>query len=148
MLEFELNGHSYRAGKLSAFQQLHLSRKIAPILPRLLPAFALLAGRGEEEAPLLNLPDLANAVGPLAQALAEMSDADCEYVFGVSLSVVSRLQGQAWASVWNGPSKSPMFDDIDLSAMTQIVVKVIADNLGPFMQGLVAKVQASSPVTQ
>ncbi len=144
MLEFELNGHAYRAGKLSAFQQLHLSRKIAPLLPKLLPAFAQIADGGSG----LHLPALAEALGPLAHSLAEMPDADCEYVYGVCLSVVSRQQGQSWTSVWNTPGKTLMFDDIDLPVMTQLVVKVITDNLGPFMQGLLVKGQATGSPAQ
>jgi len=38
MLEFQIAGETYRAGKLDAFAQLHVSRKLAPILPKLLPA--------------------------------------------------------------------------------------------------------------
>ena len=148
MPEFEIAGQKYRAGKLSAFQQLHLSRRIAPLLPKLLPVFAQIAGRKGDDEPV-DLSAFAGAVGPLAQTLAEMSDVDCEYVFGTCLTVVSRQQGQAWSAIWNAPSKSLMFDDIDLPVMTEIVVKVIADNLGPFMQGLLARAQtqAGSPAT-
>ncbi len=155
MIEFELSGQKYRAGKLSAFEQLHLSRKIAPLLPKMLPVFAQIASRRgaangdepstEDHQPPPDLDALADAFSPLAQALAEMPDADCEYVFASCLRVVSRLQAQAWASIWNTSAKSLMFDDIDLPVMTQMVVKVIADNLGPFMQGLLAQAQASSP---
>lgn len=141
MLEFAINDQQYRAGKLNAFQQLHVSRKIAPILPRLLPAFAGLSAGNE------NLSTLAEALEPVAQALASMPDADCEFVFGTCLGVVSRQQGNSWSSVWNAQNKALMFDDIQLDVMTQLVVKVVADNLGPFMQGLIAKAQASSPVT-
>lgn len=142
-MEFEIAGQSYRAGKLNAFQQLHLSRKIAPLLPKVLPALTKM-GSGQND-----LAALGEALEPVAAALAGMPDADCEYVFGACLGAVLRKQqNNSWAAVWNQDKKALMFDDIDLSVMTQIVVKIVQDSLGPFMQGLLAKAQAGSPALQ
>ncbi|MEL6237009.1 MAG: phage tail assembly chaperone [Pseudomonadota bacterium] len=137
-LEFEIAGHRYRAEKLDAFKQLHVSRKIAPIIPKLLPMFLKFSERGD--AVKDDLAGMAEAFEPLAQALADMSDVDCEYVFSACLGVVSRNQQNNWASVWNG---SLMFDDIDIGVMVQIASKVIWDSLGPFIQGLIANPAAS-----
>lgn len=41
-LEIDLNGHRYSIGKLSAKQQFHMSRRIAPIVPTLIPVFVRL----------------------------------------------------------------------------------------------------------
>jgi hypothetical protein len=135
-LEFEISGQRYRAEKLDAFKQLHVSRKIAPIVPKLLPMFLKFAESGD--AMKADLTGMAQAFEPLAQALADMPDADCEYVFNACLGVVARNQQGNWASVWNQNAKSLMFDDIDLGQMTQIAVKVIWDSLGPFISGLLA----------
>lgn len=150
MLEFEHKGQQYRAGKLNTFQQLHLSRKVAPLLPKLLPTIAELATRREEEmdAPI-DLGSFASSIGPLTETLAEMSDADVEYIFGISLSAVSRLQGNNWVPIWNKGASAPMFEDLELPDQLQIVVKVVADNLGPFMRGLEGQMQqANSPQQQ
>ena len=50
--ELDLNGHRYSIGKLSAKQQFHVSRRIAPIVPTLIPVFVRLAagGRGHRKA--------------------------------------------------------------------------------------------------
>lgn len=135
-IEFEIGGQRYRAEKLDAFKQLHVSRKIAPIIPKLLPMFQKFAGDTD---PLKDdLDGLAEAFEPLAQALAEMPDADCEYVFAACLGVVSRHQQGNWAPIWSQGAKSLMFDGIDLGQMTQIAVKVIWDSLGGFISGLLA----------
>lgn len=135
-LEFEISGQKYRAEKLDAFKQLHVSRKIAPIVPKLLPMFMKFAGNAG--ALQDDLAGMAEAFEPLAQALADMPDADCEYVFNACLGVVMRNQQGNWTSVWSQSAKSLMFDDIDLGQMTQIAVKVIWDSLGPFINGLLA----------
>lgn len=142
-LEFEIAGQRYRAEKLDAFKQLHVSRKIAPIIPKLLPMFLKFAGSGD--AMKEDLAGMAEAFEPLAQALAEMPDADCEYVFNACLGAVMRNQQGNWASIWSQSAKSLMFDDIDLGAMTQITAKVIWDSLGGFINGLLSNAKAGSP---
>ena len=128
MLEFTVDGQEYRAQKLNAFQQLHVARKIARMLP------ALAAASGEQ-----------TDLGPLAEALAGMPAEDVDYVVQTCLSAVHRRQGTLWANVWNAQAIAIMFEDISLNAMLQITFKVIQDSLGNFMQGLVAKAPAASP---
>lgn len=133
-IEFEIAGQRYRAEKLDAFKQLHVSRKIAPIVPKLLPMFLKMSEK--KDALKEDLAGMAEAFEPLAQALADMPDADCEYVFNACLGVVARHQQGNWASVWSGGSL--MFDDIDIGTMVQITSKVIWDSLGNFTRGLFA----------
>lgn len=140
-LEFEIAGQRYRAEKLDAFKQLHVSRKIAPIVPKLLPMFLKFAGNADSLKD--DLAGMAEAFEPLAQALADMPDADCEYVFNACLGVVMRNQQGNWTPIWSQSAKSLMFDDIDLGQMTQIAVKVIWDSLGGFIKGLLANPAAS-----
>ena len=142
-LEFEIGGHRYRSEKLDAFKQLHVSRKIAPIVPKLLPMFMKFAEKRESLTE--DLSGMAEAFEPLAQALADMPDADCEYVFNACLGVVSRNQQGNWASIWSQGAKQLMFDDVDLGVMTQITAKVIWDSLGGFIQGLLSGKKAGSP---
>ena len=142
-LEFEIAGQRYRAEKLDAFKQLHVSRKIAPIIPKLLPMFMKFAGNAD--ALRDDLDGLAEAFEPLAQALADMPDADCEYVFGACFSVVFRYQQNGWTTIWVPSVKSLMFDDIDLGVMFQLASRVIMDSLGPFIRGLLANAKPGSP---
>ena len=37
MIEFEIDGKQFRANKLDTFQQLHVSRRISPLIPLLIP---------------------------------------------------------------------------------------------------------------
>lgn len=135
-IEFEIGGQRYRAEKLDAFKQLHVSRKIAPIVPKLLPMFLKFSEQGDSMKE--DLTGMAEAFEPLAQALADMPDADCEYVFNACLGVVARNQLGNWASIWNQNARSLMFDDIDLGVMVQLTAKVIWDSLGNFIRGLLA----------
>ncbi len=139
MTEFEIDGQSYRAQKLSAFQQLHVSRKLAGILPKVVPALVAATGGGQDMAALLA------SFEPAAEALAAMPEADVDYVYHTALSAVSRKQGNAWCPVWNVNAKALQFEDIELETMSRIVFQVLKDSLGPFMQGLLAQAPAASP---
>ena len=137
MLEFEVNGVQYRATKLSAMQQLHLTRRIAPLVPPLMPLFMKVARASQADGIEKNIDAIAALAGPLADGLAGMGDEQAEYVINTCLSVVKRHHDQNWAAVWNPTAKLPMFPDLnDIYTLLPIVMQVIRDNLGPFIQGI------------
>ncbi|WP_069705195.1 phage tail assembly chaperone [Burkholderia seminalis] len=168
--EIQLGGKRYQIGRLNAMQQFHVSRRIAPIIPSMIPVLmkfyaeversrnaaanaalaALAADAGEagaaaEQRDVLGLVDsIAPVLQPFADALASLKDEDAEYVFGTCLSVVERQHQNGWAKVWSAAHKTSMFDDMDMGSMLPLVVRVVVENLGPFISGLLTS-QASSP---
>lgn len=133
-IEFEISGVSYRADPLDAFKQLHVSRKIAPTVPKLVPMLVKMQQAGQAGD---DLASFAEAAGPFAEALAAMPDAEVEYVVKTCLSVVKRNQAGTWSPlVANG---ALMFADMDLGQMLPIVARVLRENLGNFIQGLLGK---------
>jgi hypothetical protein len=130
-METTIKGNNYRTGRLSAMQQFHVARRVAPALTGLVCA---LGGSGTQE-------DFAKSLGPLANAVAQMPDADAEYVLGTCLAVVSRqTDPTTWAPIWR--EGRLVFDDIDLKTMMQLAAKVIQDNLGNIFGALPAKLPA------
>jgi hypothetical protein len=132
MEELELGGTWYRTGKLDAFKQFHLFRKLMP----------LFSGMGETAAVRIAREAGANnevlnwaGLGPIAQAVAEMSQADSEFIIKTCLTVCQRKNptGQ-WVRVTT-PQGDLMFEDIDLQVMLQLSFSVIQDNLAPFFPG-------------
>ncbi|HEJ2444113.1 phage tail assembly chaperone [Burkholderia multivorans] len=151
--EIELNGTRYAIGKLSAMQQFHVSRRIAPIIPPMIPVLlqfydemdkTAVTPADEKQDVLTLVNSIAPVLQPFADALAGLKDEDAEYVFGTCLSVVERWQGAGWAKVWNAVHKTSMFDDIGIDVMLPLVVRVVVANLGSFISGLLTS-QASSP---
>ncbi|WP_404798963.1 phage tail assembly chaperone [Acinetobacter thermotolerans] len=146
-----IGGHDYAIGRLNALDQLHVSRKIAPIIPNILPILtevakgefsktleSLEAGSSEE---LDGLEPLAKALEPFMEAIAKIPEDDVNYVIHKCLSVVKRNG----AVVCRGTSI--MFDDLDMSHLLPLTVAVIRTNLGNFIQGLLTKassIQAQS----
>jgi len=123
-VDFNINDKNYRSGKMDAFKQLHVSRRLIPVLSGLAAASQSDGGA----------KDLSKMIVPLASAIASMPDADCDYILHACLSVVKIEQGtNKWAPIFvNGQM---MFAEVDLAVMIQIAVKVIQDNLSGFFQG-------------
>ncbi|WP_235837938.1 phage tail assembly chaperone [Chitinasiproducens palmae] len=133
---------TFQIGKLPAKKQFHVSRRIAPIIPALLPIYVGLARGGSLMATLEQSPEI---LKPFAEALAGMPDDAVDYLIDTCMSVVKRQQGSGWANIWS--PGGPMFDDIDLSLLLPLTVRVITVNLGPFISGLLTS-QSSSPASQ
>jgi len=127
MNEFVVGGHTYKARKMDATTQLHVARRLSPLIG----AFkdALPPRKGDEPLSLMDVK-----IEPLAAALAAMPDDVVDYVLSNTLSLVQRkMDGdRGWAPVWTSAAKRPMFDDIGMIEMLSICVRVVLDNIGPF----------------
>jgi hypothetical protein len=126
-MELDIDAKKYRTGRLTAFQQFHIARKLAPAL------FALGKAAMKDEGQLSSMKDfdVLLAFGPLVEVISKMSEADTEYVLNVCLSTCQRQEGNAWAAVYTIGQRL-MFEDIGLQAMLQLTVAVIRENLGNF----------------
>lgn len=133
MSEFEIGGQNYRIGKLTPFQQFHVVRRLAPVLS----GMAMVKEEGDVT--------FSQLLVPIANAIAKMSDEDCDFILFTCLGVVQRQQQTAWAGVYRTGTQVLMFDDIDLTSMMQIAVKVIQENLGSFFSAGVANLTETTP---
>ena len=143
--------HEYSIGRLNALDQFHVSRKIAPIVPTLMPIITEVAKGDLSKAiesielgdnnELGSLEPLAQALEPFMEAFAKMPEDDFNYVIHKCLSVVKRSS----SVVCRG--QTIMFDDLDMGQILPLVVAVIRVSLGNFIQGLLTKassIQAQS----
>lgn len=141
-MEVEIGGNKYKTGKLDSFQQLHVARRLGPVLVTLSEGADKL-GEPPEGATFTFTDVLVASAVPFAQALAKMSDADLDYVVKTCLQVCLRASNGAWAKVWT-PS-GMMFSDIDMQVMLSLTLEVVGENIGGFFPSAVAPSQASAP---
>jgi hypothetical protein len=151
--EFNHDGVQYRIKKLNAIEQWHLNRKIAPLIPPLIPVFLKMARESalaevmakereaQGKAPVdtaFDVESIAGLLGPFAEGIATMSDSDSEYVINTCLSAIQRnISANVWMPVWSVAAKASQFPELnDLSNVLPLVIKVIWDALGPFIKGL------------
>lgn len=138
--EFEVGGKRYRVGKLDAFKQLHLARKIGPIITKIAPQFASMQPAETEATGPVPLPtaqslgDVIKLVDPVIQALSDLKEDDVNYIARLCLSVVQREEGvNSWIAPWNAAAGRLQFQDIELPELVEICVNVIQENLGRFL---------------
>ena len=154
-MQITISGKNYTIGRLNALDQLHVSRKIAPIIPSLIPIISEVAKGGLsqviesmesgddvelENIDLKELDGLSSALSPLMDVVAGMSEADTNLVIHKCLSVVIR----DGAVLCRG--ESIMFDDLDMMQILPLVVAVIRKNLGNFIQDLLMKASSMKKV--
>ena len=136
-MEYTIGKNIYRSGKLNAFRQLHIVRRLTPCLGKL----AALAGSGvkikrDAAGKVVDLEgDIDQVIGPLTTAVAAMKDDDVEYILNACLEVTERKQaGGRFVPIRSG--SATMFDDLSLPAMIQIAYHVIKGNLQDFFAEL------------
>lgn len=123
MHEFTINSEAYRVGKMSAFTQLHVARRLAPMLG----AIAKLKDKDPER-------DKEILLEGLGEALSALRDEDVEYVINACLEAAERkIEGGGWAKVRLGGTT--MYE-LGLPAMLRIAYQVITHNLSGFFAGM------------
>lgn len=135
-VEFEIEGFTYRIGTLSAFQQFHLQRKIAPLIPPLIPVFMQISKEKGLSEDITRLPEL---VQPFADALAAMTDESAEAVLNTCLSALTRKTnvGDRFVPIWLKDRKVFIPEDLQNGYQTiPLVIRVIREVLGPFIRGV------------
>ena len=136
-MEFDQDGSHYRTIAIPAKIQFHISRRITPLLLPLVPAFsAIVKTKTTAGGPLDYLEPLAHLLQPFTEALADMKDEHFDYVYDHCLQALQRQVGDNYMPVYTS-SKALMFADLnDLSKLIPLIIKVLVDSLGPFIQGL------------
>src|SRR3954454_7791875 len=114
MAEFRIGDHQYRTrGKMNARAQFHVARRLAPAVSQLATLAPPLQSAAEGGDGLA----VEMFARPLTDALAKMSDTDCDYVLDHCLGIVQRLQGgngaatQVWSDIWNARASRLQFED-------------------------------------
>lgn len=147
-MEFESGGYNFRVDKLNAFDQLHLSRKIAPLLPALAPVLVKYVeiGNGMLSSKIVEIAELA---GPFTVALSNMTNEDAEQVMNMTLASVkvqTDLGKNVWMPLWNPGAKMAIETELDdLGKLLPVAIKVITFNLGNFIDGLLTRRGQVSP---
>lgn len=117
-----IKDNAYTIGKLDAMTQLHISRRLLPILVSLgITPTDLVTG---------TVPKIGDLLGPVASVLSTMPEEDVDYIVFNSLRVVRRMVGDQPAVVLS--DSRFMFSDMDMPTILRLVVAVVQENFGGF----------------
>lgn len=136
--DFDIGGRKFKLGKIDAFKQFHIVRRVGPILADMLPALkdiAKAAKGGPDESEEMKLDQISKFVGPIMEGLSRLSDADADKVlFGLLSAVEVQHGGGSWAKVSNGTML--MMQDLELPVLLQLAGRAFMFNLSGFFAAL------------
>lgn len=146
--EVQVGGNLYRLGSLKCFDQLHVARRIAPIIVSLadvesdvsLSELATAIQKKDSEESALKV------MKPVVEALSRMSDEDVEYVVRKCLKNCHRKQDTGWARVMSGSNF--MFSDLNAGELIQLTVETIVEQMEDFFGSALQSQEASAPQGQ
>lgn len=131
---FEIDGQTYRTCTISARAQFHIVRRLSPVLGKVAPMVQDItamdsAGGDPVEIGMKALPAMADAI-------ANLSDADADYILLGLLRAVSKKQpnGIGWSPIVVGDNI--MFDDMTMPQMLQIAWQTFNHNMSGFFSAL------------
>jgi hypothetical protein len=133
LIEFQVGGKDYKAGKLSLFDQMVVTKRLIPamgsfVTPELWDAYQ--ASKADQGSLKLNV---ASIIPSVADAIGNLKDEDAERIIKTCLKVVVRKNdntGGVYSPVIFGGNVA--FDDITLPQMLEIVWKVVEEHMGDF----------------
>lgn len=134
MIEFEVGGKKYQAGRLSVFDQMAVAKRLMPAIKNLVTPEFINATRSKLESENGGEAKIGvSAIVPaIADAIYSLKDEDAERIVRTSLKVVSRQNSGGAFSPLLASSGDLLFDDVSLPNMLQIAWKVIESHLGDF----------------
>jgi hypothetical protein len=136
--EVEIGGLKFKLGKLNAYQQFHVVRRVGPLLSDLFPALSKVKDlkdldKMSDEEKFKAFSDL---LSPVAQGFSKLSDVDADYCLNTLLSSVEVNQAQfgTWARV--ATKDQIMIQDIELPVLLQVAGRALMFNLKGFFDTL------------
>lgn len=141
MKEIILSSGTYSIGRLPAFDQFHISRRLAPLLGALVAVVdqedvkALKDANDGDIMRTLENPDatsLLEKFQPLCDALATMNDEDAEYIINKCLNVTERKNTGGMTGFAPVRKAGAIMFDLPLPDMLAITFHTIMENMGDF----------------
>lgn len=140
--EFQVGDRKFKLGKIDAFRQFHIVRRIGPLLAELMPGLASmvksqkkLESMSEDE----KLGEFAVVAQPVMEGLSKLSDQDAEYVLFRLLGSVEVYQAEFgnWAKI--ATDKGVVMQDLELPVLLQAAGRALMFNLSGFFASLPRK---------
>jgi hypothetical protein len=132
----KLSGINYKLGKLDAFKQFHVSRRLAPFYVALLESAkalrASLPADFDIETSKDELDFVALASSPIIEVIATMPDADVDYILKTCMAVVSIEQSEGIYAPLMTSAGMLMFADLSMPTMIGLTIAVVRQDLASF----------------
>lgn len=133
--EFQVGDRKFKLGKIDAFRQFHIVRRISPLLADLMPALAAMS-KAKKNAESMSedekLDEFAKLAQPILAGLSKLSDQDADYVLFRLLGAVEVHQPEfnSWAKI--ATDSGLMIQNLELPVLLQAAGRSLMFNLSGF----------------
>lgn len=142
MSEIDIAGQDYSCTKLPIREQLHVARRLSPLLGHLVP---LMSPAANGTATGLTISPVA-ALAALSETIRELSDADLDYILDHCLDCVRFRQGDRWAPL-RAPNGLMMLQAAeDLAVQLRLVWEVLSASLANFSLATLLPFQSETTI--
>jgi hypothetical protein len=138
MSDIEISGQAYRCGRMSTRTQLHVVKRLIPVMQGLLPLFQsatqhrLISDENGVMVPDFSSVSIVEALAALSNTVSMLSDDDADYILDAALDCVHWRQGQRWVPL-RGPGRILLNSDADdLATQLRLLWEVLTQSLGNF----------------
>lgn len=135
---FSFGGKSFKVGKIDAFKQFHIVRRLGPILGDIIPIAQKLKGldkNSDELSEQDKFDKIAELISPIMGGIAKLSDEDANLVLLGLCSAVELYQDaplNCWAPISDG--KHLRIQTLELPELLMVAGKAFAFNLTSFFR--------------
>jgi len=128
--EFNVSDRSYRQDRhLNAFEQISLISVVSPLFAKIIETVSDgKPSKKKEKNVEIELVEV------ISDFLKDMSEEEFKSIRQKTLKTVQLHNGDTWANIYNEQADSMMFADIDGFDVLEIIVRVVAKELAPFLK--------------
>ena len=128
----------FRHGTLTAAEEFHCVRRVAPVVKNTGALVGALAAKEDEANGAERIAGVIEGSAPLFQAFADMSEEDSNYVIARCLTATEMLDGEAWVPTWNREIQAPAVESLRMIHVLRICYAVLRDAISVFFSDAVS----------
>lgn len=124
MSTLQIDDKTFVIGRLTARQQFHVARRLAPVIAAIVRADGV------------TTENVMNSLSDVAVALSDIKDADADYIMDTCMGVVKYRDSTANTDFTLLVNKNMRYDWVDLPMMLRLTSAVVKENLAGFMSAV------------
>lgn len=129
---FMIGKDTFRHGTLSAAEEFHCVRRVAPVVKNTGALVTSLAAKEGEVDAAERIAGVIEGSAPLFKAFSDLSEADSDYVIARCMAATEMLDGETWVPTWDRETQAPAVEHLRMIHVLRICYAVLRDAISVF----------------
>lgn len=135
---FMIGPDTFRHSALSAAEEFHCVRRVAPVVKNTGVLVIALAEKDGETDGAERIAGVIEGGAPLFQAFADMAEDDANYVMARCMGATEMLDGEIWVPTWDREIGAPAIESLRMIHVLRICYAVLRDAISVFFSDAVS----------